>query len=82
MLQCWADADIACLFVHKRSGLFGGQAFIQPIRTIQKAFENLCLSGKKPAFLKGHFDFGHGLLNRLISYFFYLNLQYLKSMLN
>jgi len=41
----------------KQKWLFGGLAFIQPIRAICKVFKNLWLVGKKLALQKSHFCF-------------------------
>jgi len=52
------------IFERSLSGLFGGPAFIQPIRAIEKAFKKLWLAREKPALQKTLFCFGH--MNRLI----------------
>jgi len=51
--------QLACLNDQNKSGFFGGPAFIQPIRAIEKVLKKLWLVGKKPALQKSHFCFDH-----------------------
>jgi len=48
---------LACLRDQNKSGFFGGQAFIRPIRAIWKVIKKLWLARKKPTLQKSHFWF-------------------------
>jgi len=49
--------QIGYLHDQNKSGFFGGQAFIRPIRAIWKVIKELCLARKRPALQKSHFCF-------------------------
>jgi len=53
----------------KQKQLFGGPAFIQPIKTIWKVFKKPWLAGKKQTFQKSHFWFDHVNTKQAIGYF-------------
>jgi len=58
----WETALTACLHGPNKSGFFGGPAFFQPIRAIEKHSKAL-IGWKKPALQKSYFCFDY--VNRL-----------------